>query len=585
MDYYDLMLRNQRLALLATLFFALTGNAQTVDEKRAPPPMSGLDSQLFYQLILGELTTQAGDPGAGYSLILDAARKTRDAGLYQRAVAIALQARSGDSALLAARAWQQALPDSKEANRFILQILIGLNRITEALEPLKREIAATNPNDRPLMVGAIPRLLSRASDKKQAADLVEQALKPYLAEPIVGIEAWTVIGRMRVDAGDVSGALAAVRRAQAIDANAEGPVRLALSVMSLGAPEAELIIKKYLEEKQRPPLRMAYARALLGEKRYEDAATQLQAVTYEQPDDLEAWLLRGALELQDEKPLAAERSFKRYLDLSSQGKIQDAATSELNKGLTQALLSLSQIAEQRKDFMAAEEWLRRIDRPEDKTTVQFRRASLLARQGRLTEARELIRNQPENSSAEARMKIMAEAQLLRDNKKFNEAYELLSEANRQNGEDLDLAYDLAMVAEKLGNITEMERLLRLIIASKPDYHHAYNALGYSLAERNVRLPEARQLVLKALDLAPSDPFILDSLGWVEFRSGNLEEARRILQSAFEAKPDAEIAAHLGEVLWAMDRKSQAIAIWKEGGKLNAQNETLQETLKRLGVRP
>lgn len=585
MDYYDLMLRNQRLALLATLFFALTGNAQTVDDKRAPPPMSGLDSQLFYQLILGELTTQAGDPGAGYSLILDAARKTRDAGLYQRAVAIALQARSGDSALLAARAWQQALPDSKEANRFILQILIGLNRITEALEPLKREIAATKPNDRPLMVGAIPRLLSRASDKKQAADLVEQALKPYLAEPIVGIEAWTVIGRMRVDASDVSGALAAVRRAQAIDANAEGPVRLALSVMSPGAPEAELIIKKYLEEKQRPPLRMAYARALLGEKRYEDAATQLQAVTYEQPDDLEAWLLRGALELQDEKPLAAERSFKRYLDLSSQGKIQDAATSELNKGLTQALLSLSQIAEQRRDFVAAEEWLRRIDRPEDKTTVQFRRASLLARQGRLAEARELIRNQPENSSAEARMKIMAEAQLLRDNKKFNEAYELLSEANRQNGEDLDLAYDLAMVAEKLGNITEMERLLRLIIASKPDYHHAYNALGYSLAERNVRLPEARQLVLKALDLAPSDPFILDSLGWVEFRSGNLEEARRILQSAFDAKPDAEIAAHLGEVLWAMNRKSQAIAIWKEGGKLNAQNDTLQETLKRLGVRP
>ncbi len=210
---------------------------------------------------------------------------------------------------------------------------------------------------------------------------------------------------------------------------------------------------------------------------------------------------------------------------------------------------------------------------------------LLERQGRLAEARELIRNQPENSSAEARMKIMAEAQLLRDNKKFNEAYELLSEANRQNGEDLDLAYDLAMVAEKLGNITEMERLLRLIIASKPDYHHAYNALGYSLAERNVRLPEARQLVLKALDLAPSDPFILDSLGWVEFRSGNLEEARRILQSAFDAKPDAEIAAHLGEVLWAMNRKSQAIAIWKEGGKLNAQNDTLQETLKRLGVRP
>ena len=183
------------------------------------------------------------------------------------------------------------------------------------------------------------------------------------------------------------------------------------------------------------------------------------------------------------------------------------------------------------------------------------------------------------------MKIMTEAQLLRDSKQFTEAYKLLSEANARNAEDLDLAYDLAMVAEKLGDIAEMERLLLLVISKKPDYHHAYNALGYSLAERNIRLPEARQLVLKALDLAPGDPFIMDSLGWVEFRSGNLEEARRILQRAFDAKPDAEIAAHLGEVLWSMDRKSQAMTIWREGKKLNAQNETLLETLKRLGARP
>jgi predicted Zn-dependent protease len=585
MDYYDPMLRNHRLALLAVLFCVLTANAQTVDDKGTNASTSALDSQLFYQLLLGELNTRSGDPGAGYSLILDAARKTRDAGLYQRAVSIALQARSGDSALLAARAWQQALPESKEANRFILQILIGLNRIPEALEPLRREIAATNPTDRPLMVSAIPRLLARASDKKQAADLVEQALNRYLAEPNVGIEAWTAIGRMRADAGDVAGALTAARRAQAIDVNAEGPIRLALSVMDPGAPQAEIIVKKYLEEKQRPPLRMAYARALLSGKRYADAAVQLQAVTDEKPDDLEAWLLRGALELQDEKPIAAERSFKRYLDLSLKAKTQEPLTQEQDRGLTQALLSLSQIAEQRQDFVAAEDWLRLIDRPDDQTMVQLRRASLLARQGRLQEARELIRNQPENSPAEARMKIMAEAQLLRDSKQFAEAYKLLSEANARNAEDLDLAYDLAMVAEKLGDIAEMERLLRLVISNKPDYHHAYNALGYSLAERNIRLPEARQFVLKALDLAPGDPFIMDSLGWVEFRSGNLEGARHILQRAFDAKPDAEIAAHLGEVLWAMDRKSQAMTIWKEGKKLNAQNETLLDTLKRLGVRP
>jgi Flp pilus assembly protein TadD len=128
-------------------------------------------------------------------------------------------------------------------------------------------------------------------------------------------------------------------------------------------------------------------------------------------------------------------------------------------------------------------------------------------------------------------------------------------------------------------------LLRRIIAEKPDYHHAYNALGYSLADRNIRLGEARQLILKALEFAPGDPFISDSLGWVEFRSGNAAEALRILQSAFKSRPDAEIAAHLGEVMWSLGKREQAMGIWKEGLALNADNETLLETLKRLRVKP
>jgi Flp pilus assembly protein TadD len=130
----------------------------------------------------------------------------------------------------------------------------------------------------------------------------------------------------------------------------------------------------------------------------------------------------------------------------------------------------------------------------------------------------------------------------------------------------------------------MERLLRRIIAEKPEYHHAYNALGYSFADRNIRLSEARQLILKALEFAPGDPFISDSLGWVEFRNGNKAEAVRILQLAYKARPDAEIAAHLGEVLWSMGQRDQAMSIWREGAQLNADNETLTGTLKRLRVK-
>lgn len=372
-------------------------------------------------------------------------------------------------------------------------------------------------------------------------------------------------------------------RAQAMDAKAEGPALLALSLMSPGTPQAEAIVKKYLEDRPQPEVRMAYVRALLDAQRYAEAAAQLQVITAEKPDYAQAWLIRGALELQDGKPSVAEQSLQRYVQLAL-AKNHDVPLAEISRGLTQAYLSLAQIAEQRKDYSGADAWLRRIDSAEDQLNAQLRRAAILARQGKLDEARLLIRSLPEKAPADARLKITAEVQLLRDNKQYAPAYELLTQASARDPEDSDLMYDMAMVAEKLGKVDEMERLLRKIIANKPNYHHAYNALGFSLAERSSRLPEARQLILKALEFAPGDPFITDSLGWVEFRSGNTGEARRMLQGAFEAKPDAEIAAHLGEVLWTMGRRDQALTIWKEGAKINAENETLLETLKRLRVK-
>jgi Flp pilus assembly protein TadD len=252
--------------------------------------------------------------------------------------------------------------------------------------------------------------------------------------------------------------------------------------------------------------------------------------------------------------------------------------------LVQAYLSLARIAEKRNDFAQADAWLQRINSPDDLLNAQLRRASILARQGKLDEALDLIRSQPEKSSEDARLKLGAEIELLRDHKQYRVAYDVLAQATERNPDDFDLVYEMAMVAEKLGNLDEMERLLRRVIASKPGYQHAYNALGFSLAERNIRLPEARQLVLKALEYAPGDPFITDSLAWVEFRSGNLTEALRMLQDAFKVRADAEIAAHMGEVLWTMGRRDEALSIWKAGLQINAENETLLETLQRLRVK-
>jgi Flp pilus assembly protein TadD len=251
--------------------------------------------------------------------------------------------------------------------------------------------------------------------------------------------------------------------------------------------------------------------------------------------------------------------------------------------LTQAWLLLAQAAEQRGDLKAAEGWLARIDNPKRALEVQTRKASLLVRQGKLKEARALIKAVPERGPEDARAKLLAEAQVLRDGKRWKDAAELLADANRRHADDVDLIYEQAMAEEKVERFSEMEKLLRRVIALKPEHPHAHNALGYSLADRNQRLPEARDLIRKALELSPGDPFITDSLGWVEFRLGNRDEAAKLLRQAYRARPDTEIAAHLGEVLWAMGEREEARQIWQDARGRDANNEVLRETLARLKV--
>jgi tetratricopeptide (TPR) repeat protein len=386
---------------------------------------------------------------------------------------------------------------------------------------------------------------------------------------------------MRLAAGGTAGALEAARRGQALNPTAEAPALLALELMDNKQAQAEALVRKYFEGKPVPELRMAYARTLLDAQRFPEALQQLQHLTQEKPDFAEAWLAQGALMVQENQLAPAEAALQKYLGLVQ----SQPASEERSRGTAQAYLTLSQLAEKRGDFAQANAWLDRIENSQALVSAQMRRASILARQGKMADARKLIQALPERNATDARMKAMAEVQLLRDNKQYKPAYDLLGQLAAKEPDDTDLMYDQAMLAEKLGDFAGMERLLRQIMAKKPDYHHAYNALGFSLAERNERLPEAKQLIQKALEYAPGDPFISDSLAWVEFRMGNKAEALRILQAAYKERPDAEIAAHLGEVLWSMGQRQQAETIWREGQMLNAENETLQATIKRLKVKP
>ena len=575
----------------ALLALAASATAQTAPAPGAPaterPAItnSALNAPLFYQLLLGELQVRSGDAGTGYSLILDAARKQRDAQLYRRAVDVALQARSGDAALTAAQAWSQALPESAEAQRFVLQILLALNRVNETGPVLRGLLDRSAASERDDIINAIPQTYARIADKGLALQVVREALAGVLNQRAHAAAAWTTLGRMELAHDQPAQALAAVQKGHQADPASPFPALLALELMERGQSAAEAVVQQHLRERPSSPtglpnIGLVYARTLLDLQRNAEAQTQLARLTTQQPDLPEPWLLLGTLQVQDNALVPATESLQRFMALA-----RTAQDERVTRSLTQAYLLMAQIAEKQRDFAAATAWLDRIENAEDIMAAQMRRASLLARQGQLEQARALLRNQPERRPQDARLKLAAEAQLLRDLKVWQAAYDVYAEAAQRFPEDGDLLYDQAMMAEKLGRLDEMESLLRRLIALKPDYHHAYNALGYSLADRGVRLTEAKQLIEKAVELAPTDAYIQDSLGWVEFRLGNAARALTLLQAAYQQRPDAEIAAHLGEVLWVSGQREQALKIWREGLLLAHDNETLQSTLQRLRVQP
>ena len=594
--------------LAALLGTPLCGLAQTpapapapTQKDSTPPPKapvnSGMDDRLLYQLLIGELALTQGDAGTAYDWLLDAARRTRDDGLFRRSVDIALQARAGDKALTAARAWRLARPESLDALRLQMQILMVLNRPSEVTEPLRSLLEQSPASDRAGLISALPRFLQRANDPRVVATLMEDVLKPYQDTLDLRIPARVALGRAWLEAKDLDRALALTQQAHAMEASAAGPALLAMQLMA-ERPQAEATVLSYLSgASAEPAVRKVFARQLMASQRYGDAVTQLERATRAQPDDAEGFLTLGAVQLELKHRKEGEAALLRYIELAQrpvQARAAPSAESEgddsgdgeaprPDQGLVQAWLMLAQSAEQVGDFKAAEGWLAKIEDPQRALEVQSRRATILARQGRVSQARELIRSTPERQPTDARAKLMAEASVLREVKRWKEAYEVLADASKRFQDDADLLYEQAMVAEKLDRMDDMERLLRRVIAIKPDNAHAHNALGYSLADRKMRLPEARQLVQRALELSPGDPFITDSLGWIEYRLGNGEEAVRLLRQAYAARPDTEIGAHLGEVLWSLGQRDEARRVWRESKGRDASNDVLRETLARLRV--
>lgn len=540
--------------------------APAVPERPESLPLQDLSEPMLYELLLGEIAAQRGSAPLAAKTYLELAKRTRDPRVARRAVEIANYARAPEVALEAARIWHEADPQSPQALRVLTALLVGARRVDEA-EPYIAKLLAANGDSAADGLMQLGQLLAQNPDKAANLRVVQRVSQRHANLP----EAHFAVAQAAVAANDEALALSEIRRASELRPEWEhAAVYEAQLLRRRSAEEAIRRLAGYLEKYPKSrDVRLGFARLLIGEKRYPEARAQFLALLANHKDDLDAMYGVGLLAMQAKEYGIAEANLKRLLELG----YRDA------NGVR---LTLGQLAEEQKDWPRAIEWYKAIQRGEQAFTARLRVANVLARQGKLEEGRAYLRGAAATGSSQQQVQlVIAEAQLLREASRHGEAFELLGGALEKHPDQPELLYDHALTAEKLARVDVLEANLRKLIQARPDHAHAYNALGYSLAERNERLPEARKLIERALEIAPDDSFIIDSMGWVLYRLGDLKGAVEHLRRAWNGRTDGEIGAHLGEVLWVMGERGEAERVWKEASEASPENETLQRTIKRL----
>jgi Flp pilus assembly protein TadD len=550
-------------------------------------PDRDLDARTLYQLLIAEVLAQRGMSDAAFVAEFGLAKETRDPRIARRATEFALMAHQANSALQAANLWHDLSPESDEASGTLLTILVLSGQLGDA-EPLLREVLA-KASSKPIALAQTAATLSRSPNHEQALLVMQHLLALYPNIP----EAHLAVAQLALGAGRGELALAEARTAARLSPATPGTAVLTAQYLQASAPaEAEAVLTGFLKHDAKSvEVRMGYARFLIGQKRYADASAQFEEILHARPHDTDTIYALGLLAYQADRPRDAEDYFKRFIALKAADDVasdaDDEGTSDAPAGsrtISSAYLYLAQIAEDRKDYPEALANLGRISGGSDYVNARLRRAIILAHSGKLDQAREELHALSPRNEREGTQILLTEAQLLRDTDHSQAAFDLVQTALVEHPEDPDLIYDLGMTAEKLDRIDLMEEQMRKLIKLQPDNAQAYNALGYSLADRNIRLEEARDLIEKALSLAPDDASIIDSLGWVQYRLGNNAQAIESLQRAYGLRSDPEIAVHLGEVLWVSGRRADAEKYWREAGHKEPDNEVLRATLARLNVR-
>ncbi len=545
------------------------------------PPQSGdyknlpgvaLSSPILFQVLAAEVALQRGQPAPAYQTYLSLARDTHDPRMAERATEIALTAQSPSDALAAAQLWQQYAPDSERAAQLDASLLVLSGRPDDAAPLLASELARATPDNRGNAILALQLLLSRGPNRVGGLHVLQDLTKNDLGRP----ETQFAIARQQLAADDAPGARKSLEQALALKADY---LPAALMLSQMGPEERKegiASIEKFV--RQNPDshdARLALAQMYLASDRLDDAQKQFEIMHRNNGNDLTPLMALALIKLQQKNFPDAQTYLTQYAQKAE-------ATPGGDPG--QAYIYLAQMSLDQKHDAAAGDWLNKIS-PSSRQyfPAQITRAQLLAKQGKPDDARKLLAGLNSPDPREDALIARTDAAILFDAKRYPESEARLKQATEDFPDDPDLTYDYAMSAERNGHFDVMETQLRKLIATQPDNPQAYNALGYSLADRNQRLQEAGTLVEKALSLAPNDAFIMDSVGWVKYRQGDTSDAARLLRKAFDLQPNAEIGAHLGEVLWKSGDQDQARAAWREAHKLEPNNDTLVKPLHRFQI--
>ncbi len=532
---------------------------------RQGQPITELTAEALYEFLLAEVALQRGQLGVATQAYLDLAKRSRDPRVARRATEIAVHARMPNAAVEAARIWHDGEPDSDDALRALSSLLIAANKLDDA-EPYLEKILARRKGEIGEGILQLGQFLASNADKPAVLRLVKRLAQPHAQSA----GAHLAIAQAALAANDDVLARAEAQNAAKLRAGWQQAALVEAAVLQKQSNRAAIdFLREFLKAHPKSTtVRTSYSRILVAERDGVAAREQLKILADENRDNVEVLYDVALLSMQLEDWSAAETQLKRLLTMP----FRDQELLQLHLG---------QIAEEQKRYDEALTRYRDIQKGEHLLTAQIRQAAVIAKQGNLDGARAFLQKaSPVNEQQRVQL-ILAESQLLRDANKTDDALGVLDRALEKLPNNAELLYDHAMLAEKLDRVAVMEASLRKVISIKPDHAHAYNALGYSLADRNLRLSEARELIEKAIKLAPDDLFIVDSMGWVLYRQGDLEGAVAQLSRAYKGRPDAEIAAHLGEVLWQLGRRDEALKIWQEGAKKSPDNEILQKTMRRF----